>query len=141
MQKPKVLFLCTGNTARSQMAEAWLRKYAGDRMEAFSAGLVPGTIHPFTVSVMEQAGLDMSQQYSKSLKEYLGKVHFSYLITVCVKAEEKCPIFPSMGQRLFWPFEDPAAYQGTDEQRLAKFREIRDLIKDQVLSWLVSIDA
>ena len=141
MRKPKVLFLCTGNTARSQMAEAWLRKYAGDRMEVYSAGLEPGTIHPFTVSVMEQAGLDMSKHYSKSLKEYLGKVHFSYLITVCDKAEEKCPIFPGMGQRLFWPFEDPAAYQGSDEQRLAKFRDVRDLIEEKLLNWLETTNA
>jgi arsenate reductase len=141
MRKQKILFLCTGNTARSQMAEAWLRKYAGDRMEVYSAGLAPGTINPFTVSVMEQAGLDMSQHYSKSLKEYLGKVHFSYLITVCDKAEEKCPIFPGMGQRLFWPFEDPAAYQGSDEQRLAKFREVRDLIEEKLLNWLETTNA
>ena len=141
MKKYKVLFLCTGNTARSQIGEAWLRKYAGDRMEVFSAGLEPGIIHPYTVQVMEEAGIDMSQYHSKSLKEYLGKIHFSFLITVCDKAEEKCPIFPGMGQRLFWPFEDPAAFQGSEIEKLTRFREVRDQIEKKVLAWLDTINS
>ena len=93
-KKLKVLFLCTGNTARSQMAEGWLRKAAGERFEVYSAGLEPSVVNPLTIRVMEEAGVDMGGAYSKSLGEFIGKVHFGYLITVCSKAEEKCPIFP-----------------------------------------------
>jgi len=130
--KPKILFLCTGNTARSQMAEGFLRKYAGDRFEVFSAGLEPGFINPLTIQVMEEKGMDMSGYYSKGLDQFLGKVHFAYLITVCSRADEKCPIFPGMGQRLHWPFEDPAAFQGSPEEKLAKFRQVRDEIEAKV---------
>ena len=100
MKKLRVLFLCTGNSARSQMAEALLRKLAGDRYEVHSAGLEPTVIHPLTVKVLEEIGIDASKQYAKPLTDYLGKTHFSYLITVCSKAEERCPIFPGVGQRL-----------------------------------------
>ena len=130
--KPKILFLCTGNSARSQMAEGFLRKYAGDRFEVFSAGLEPGFINPLTIQVMEEKGMDMSGYYSKGLDQFLGKVHFAYLITVCSRADEKCPIFPGMGQRLHWPFEDPAAFQGSPEEKLAKFRQVRDEIEAKV---------
>ena len=130
--KPKVLFLCTGNSARSQMAEAFLRKYAGDRFEAYSAGLEPGMINPLTIQVMEECGVDMSGQHSKGLDTYLGKVNFAYLITVCSQADEKCPFFPGMGRRLHWFFEDPAAFQGEPEQKLAKFRKVRDEIEVKV---------
>ncbi len=132
MTKPKVLFLCTGNSARSQMAEGFLRQYAGDRFEVFSAGLEPGFINPLTIQVMEEKGVDMSGHYSKGLDQFLGKVHFAYLITVCSRADEKCPIFPGMGQRLHWPFEDPAAFQGGPEEKLTKFREVRDEIEAKV---------
>jgi arsenate reductase (thioredoxin) len=130
--KPKVLFLCTGNTARSQMAEGFLRKYAGDRFEVLSAGLEPGLINPLTIQVMEERGVDMAGHYSKGLDQFLGKVHFAYLITVCSQADEKCPIFPGMGQRLHWPFDDPAAFQGNPEEKLAKFRQVRDEIEAKV---------
>jgi arsenate reductase (thioredoxin) len=130
--KPKVLFLCTGNTARSQMAEGFLCKYAGERFEVFSAGLEPSFINPLTIQVMEEKGVNMSGHYSKGLDQFLGKVHFAYLITVCSRADEKCPIFPGMGQRLHWPFEDPAAFQGSSEEKLAKFREVRDEIEAKV---------
>ena len=136
MNKPKVLFLCTGNSARSQMAEAFLRQYGGERFEAFSAGLEPSVIHPLTVQVMEEAGVDMSGHFAKGLTRYLGKVHFGYLITVCSRAEEKCPIFPGMGTRLHWAFEDPAAFQGTPEEKLARFRQVRDQIENVVKEWL-----
>lgn len=99
MNKPKVLFLCTGNSARSQMAEAFLRKYGGERFEVFSAGLEPSVINPLTVKVMEEIGVDMSGHFAKGLTQYLGKVHFSYLVTVCSRADEKCPIFPGLGAR------------------------------------------
>jgi arsenate reductase len=136
MSKTRVLFMCTGNTARSQMAEAFLRSYGGDRYEACSAGLEPLEINPLTIAVMEERGFDLSGQYAKGLKEFLGKVHFGYLITVCDRAERECPTFPGMGIREFWPFEDPAAFEGTEDERLAKFREVRDAIEGRVREWI-----
>jgi arsenate reductase len=136
MKKIKVLFLCTGNTARSQMAEALLRNYAGERFDVYSAGLEPGTLNPFTVKVLEEIGLDTSEQYAKGLDTYMGKHHFGYLVTVCSKAEEKCPVFPGMGVRLHWPFDDPAALEGSDEEKLQKFRQVRDQIDAVVRSWV-----
>ncbi len=134
--KQKVLFLCTGNSARSQMAESILRKQAGDRYESFSAGLEPKDVHPYTVRVLEEKGYDLAGQYSKSLNEYLGKVKFDYLITVCGNAEERCPYFPGMGSRLHWPFDDPAAVAGSDVDQLNAFRSTRDAIENQILDWL-----
>jgi len=139
MPKLKVLFLCTGNSARSQMAEAFLRKYGNDYFDVFSAGLEPKGINPFTIQVMEEIEIDMSQHTSKDLKQYLGKTHFGYLITVCDRAEQNCPIFPGMGMRLHWSFEDPAAFEGKQEDKLAKFREIRDQIDERVRSWLMEM--
>lgn len=142
MQKTRVLFLCTGNTARSQMAEAFLRKYGGDRLEAYSAGLEPSEINPYVYQVMEEVGLDLSGQRSKNVSEYMGKVHFGYLITVCANAEEKCPaVFPGMGQRQFWPFDDPAAFEGADEEKLSKFREVRDRIEQRIKDWLAELES
>ncbi|MCA1962214.1 MAG: arsenate reductase ArsC [Desulfomonile sp.] len=137
--KPKVLFLCTHNSARSQMAEAFVKKYAGDRIEAKSAGLEPGRLNVFAKRVMEEAGCDMSGHYAKDVKEFLSTEHFGYVITVCAQAEERCPIFPGAAIRLHWPLEDPAAFEGTEEARLAKFREIRDLIDARVKEWLDEI--
>ena len=136
MEKPRVLFLCTGNSARSQMAEALLRKMAGNHFEVHSAGLEPTVIHPMTVKVLEEIGIDTSEQYAKPLTTYLGKTHFSYLITVCSKAEERCPFFPGMGQRLHWPFDDPADFDGSDKERLDFFRTIRDQIQARIQQWL-----
>jgi arsenate reductase len=137
-QRPQVIFLCTHNTARSQMAEAWLRKHAGDRFEVYSAGFEPTDINPLTRRVMAEVGLDLGGQYSKGVKEYLGKINFAYVIIVCARAEKTCPTaFPSISQqRLFWPFEDPAAFQGTAEEKVAKFREIRDQIDGRIRQWL-----
>ena len=137
MNKPKVLFLCTGNSARSQMAEAFLRKYAGDYFEVFSAGLEPKGLNPLTIQVMQEIGFDMSGHTSKDLIQFLGKTHFGYLITVCDHAEKNCPIFPGMGVRLHWSIEDPAAMEGTREEKLANFREIRDVIDEKVRLWLI----
>ena len=139
--KAKVLFLCTGNSARSQMAEALLRKYAGDRFEAYSAGLEPKGVNPHTVRVLDDIGIDTSQHRSKSLREYLGRVNFGYLITVCSDAEQNCPIFPGVSVRLHWPFEDPAKFEGTHEEKLAKFREVRDQISARLKAWLVEMHA
>ena len=137
MRKAKVLFLCTGNSARSQMAEAFLRKYGDDRFEAYSAGLEPKNINPYTVRVMDEVGFSLDGQYSKSLTVYLGKVHFGYVITVCDNADERCPTaFPGMGQRLHWGFEDPAAFTGQEEETLTKFREVRDQIEGRIRGWL-----
>jgi arsenate reductase len=136
MTKPRVLFLCTGNSARSQMAEALLRRHAGQHFEVFSAGLEPKGDHPMTITVMEEIGIDMGGHRSKQLMGFAGKVHFGYLITVCGSAEEKCPIFPGMGLRLHWPFDDPAAAQGNEQERLAVFRRVRDEIQNKILAWL-----
>ncbi len=136
MQKTKVIFLCTGNKARSQMAEAFLRKYAGDHFEVYSAGFNPEPIHPYTFQVMRELGYDLSGQHSKDLAQYLGKENFGIVITLCQKAEEDCPTFPGVSTRLFWPVEDPAAFQGTEEQELAKFREVRDQINEKIKTWL-----
>jgi arsenate reductase len=136
MSKARVLVLCTGNSAGSQMAEAVLRKYAGEHFEVYSAGLEPKGLNPYTVKVLEEIGVDTSQHYSKTLDTFMGKVHFGYLITVCSNAEENCPIFPGMGMRMHWPFEDPAAFVGSEEETLQKFREIRDQIDARVREWL-----
>ena len=140
MTKTKVLFLCTGNSARSQMAEALLRKHGDKLFEVYSAGLEPAGVNPYTVRVMEELGIDMSNHSSKSLSEYLGKVHFGYLITVCSNADEKCPtVFPGMGKRLHWPFDDPAALDGSDEEKLTKFRQVRDKIEKKIKAWLSEV--
>ena len=136
MRKTKVLFLCTGNSARSQMAEAFLRKYAGNLFEVYSAGLLPKGINPLTIQVMEEIGFEMSQHTSKDLLQYMGKVHFGYLITVCDRAEKKCPIFPGMGLRLHWPIEDPAEFIGTEKEIIARFRAARDQIDLKIRAWL-----
>ena len=141
-RKRKVLFICTGNSARSQMAEALLRKHGGERFEVYSAGLDPSVINPYTLKVMEEAGYDMSGHSAKSVKEYLGKEHFAYAITVCSKAEERCPgTFPSVIHRLHWPFDDPAAFEGSDEDKAAFFGVIRDQIEAKIKSWLKELDA
>jgi arsenate reductase len=141
MNKIKVLFLCSSNSARSQMAEAFLRSNAGEKYEAYSAGLEPKGIHPLTGKVMDEIGIDISDQYSKPLKDYMGKVHFGYLITVCDEAEEKCPrTFPGMGRRLHWSFEDPVQFTGKEGEKINKFREIRDLIRQKVQDWVNNPD-
>ena len=136
MDKIRVLFLCTGNSARSQMAEAILRNAAPNQFEVFSAGLEPGAINPLTIQVLKEIGLDASKQVAKGLDTFMGKVSFDYLIIVCSNAEERCPFFPGMGQRLHWPFDDPAAFSGSDEDKDAKFQEIRDQISERIFAWL-----
>lgn len=134
--KPRVLFLCTGNTARSQMAEAFLRREAGESFEVYSAGLEPGVIHPFTRQVMTEVGLDLAGQYSKDARLFMGQVSFDYVITVCDQAAANCPVFPGGGLRLHWSFEDPAAAAGPDAERLAGFRRVRDEIEARIRLWL-----
>jgi arsenate reductase len=138
VSKTRVLFLCTQNSARSQMAEALLRKHGGDRFEAYSAGVSAAEeIHPYTIQVMEEIGVDMSGHRAKGLREYMGKMHFGYLIIVCARAEENCPtVFPGVGIRFSWLFEDPRRFEGTEEEKLEKFREVRDKIEERILNWL-----
>ena len=132
----KVLFLCTGNSCRSQMAEAWLRFLGGASFEVYSAGLEPHGINPGTIAVMEEVGIDLSSHRSKNLDEYKGKIEFDYLITVCGNADERCPYFPGMGTRMHWPFKDPAAFTGPEDEKLAVFRKVRDQIKARIEQWL-----
>lgn len=134
--KPKVLILCTGNSARSQMAEGLLRALAGEHFEAHSAGTEPkGSILPEVQEVMREIGIDLSGQSPKSVSEYLGKSVFAHVITVCADAEEKCPaIFLNMGTHEHWPFEDPA--KADEEQRLETSRRVRDQIEQRLRLWL-----
>jgi arsenate reductase (thioredoxin) len=137
MSKQRVIFLCTGNSARSQMAEAFLRKYGGEYFEAHSAGLEPKGLNPLTVKVMDEVGIDISSQKSKGVNTYLGKTLFQYLITVCDDADKNCPtVWLGVNTRMHWSFEDPAKFEGTEEERLAKFREIRDLIEKKIKEWV-----
>lgn len=138
MTKEKVLFLCTGNSARSQMAEALLRKHAGERYDVFSAGLEPKGINPYTVRVMNEIGISLDGQWSKDIRTYLGKVTFGRLITVCGDAEKNCPtaFLLSAGHHEHWGFDDPAAFAGTDEDTLEKFRGVRNQIDEKIQAWL-----
>ena len=139
MSKPKVLFLCTGNSARSQMAEGLLRALAGEHFDVFSAGTEPkGRILPEVEESLREVGIDTSMQWSKSVMEYLGKVNFGYVITVCADAEENCPaVFLNMGTHEHWPFDDPAKFAGDDETRLTSTRRVRDQIENRLRLWLV----
>jgi arsenate reductase len=142
MSIQRVLFLCTGNSARSQMAEAFLRKYGSGRFEPHSAGLQPKGINPLTVKVMNEAGIDLSAQASKGIETYLGKMHFQYLITVCDDADQNCPtVWSGVNTRMHWSFEDPARFEGTEEEKLAKFREVRDLIEQRIKVWIAEQNA
>ena len=139
--KLKVLFLCTSNSCRSQIAEAYLRKYGGDFYEAHSAGLEPVGIHPLTVQVLQEAGISLDGHTSKYVSVYLGKVNFGYLITVCDNAEKNCPTtFLGISHRLHWALDDPAKFIGTPEETVAKFRQVRDQIDLLVQDFLVGED-
>jgi arsenate reductase len=129
--KPKVLFLCTGNSARSQMAEGYLRHIASDKFTAMSAGIEPKGLNPLAVEVMEEIGVDISKQESKDVASLLGQ-HIPYVVTVCDNAKERCPIFPGMWKFLRWSFIDPAAVQGSRDKKLQAFREARDQIIAQI---------
>jgi arsenate reductase len=119
------------------MAEGFLKKYAVDKFEAKSAGLEPKEIHPLTKMVMEEIGINLEEHYAKPLSDFMGKTHFGYLVTVCEEAEKRCAsTFPGMGKRIHVPFGDPAAFEGTEEEKIEKFREIRDLIDQWIKSWL-----
>jgi arsenate reductase len=126
--KKRVLILCTGNSARSQMAEGLLRQAAGDRFEVESAGIKPGQVRPEAIAVMKELGIDISGHRSKSVDEFAGR-SFDYVLTVCDNAKESCPIFPGHANRLHHNFNDPAVVQGSEEHRLGVFRRVRDEIQ------------
>lgn len=139
----KVLFLCTGNSARSQMAEALLRKHAGSAVEVFSAGLKPKGVHPYTVQVMDEIGIDIRHHTSDHVNDVVGNHYFSAIITVCADADENCPsgIYALGSRKLHWPFDDPAAATGDAEAVLAVFRDVRDQIDRKVAAWVADLKA
>ena len=129
MEKKRVLILCTGNSARSQMAEGLLRHDAGDRFEVESAGTKPGIVRPEAIAAMDELGVDISRHRSKHVDEFEGQ-HFDYVITVCDNAKEACPVFFGATTRLHHSFDDPAARNGSDEERLTLFRRVRGELRD-----------
>lgn len=135
--RARVMFLCTGNSCRSQMAEGLLRAMAGNRFEVYSAGLEPVPIAEMACRVMGEIGIDISGHRPKSVLDFLGREHFGYLITVCDRADALCPIFPGVSTRLHWPMKDPAQATGTEEQRLDAFRQTRDALMFKISSWLM----
>ncbi len=139
MKRDKVLFVCIHNSARSQMAEAFLNQIAGDRFEAKSAGLEPGVLNPLAVEVMQELGIDISANQTKDVFEMYKKGEiYSFVITVCDGANaERCPIFPGIVSRLHWSFNDPAALQGSQEEKLEAAREIRDQIRTAVSRFIM----
>ncbi len=135
--KPKVLFLCTGNSARSQMAEGYLRHVAGDRFEPLSAGIEPQGLNPLAIEAMQEIGIDISKQKSKDVVSFLGQ-YIPYIVTVCDNARERCPIFPRTFKFLHWSFPDPAAAMGSHEAKPAVFRRVRDEIAQKIDKELIS---
>jgi arsenate reductase len=132
-----VLFLCVHNSARSQMAEGLLRHIGGDRFEAYSAGSEATEVRPLAIRAMAEVGIDISGQRSKTTDEFAGQ-EFDEVIAVCDDAKEACPYFPAAGHRRSWPFEDPSAAEGTEDERLAVFRRVRDEIEARIRSELVA---
>jgi arsenate reductase (thioredoxin) len=132
---PRVLFLCTGNAARSQMAEGLLRHLAGDRFEVFSAGTHPVGLHPLAVEAMQDLGADISGHRSKHMSEFSDQ-KFEFVITVCDRAKDSCPRWPHAATVLHWSFEDPASVQGTPEELRRSFRKVRDEIRGQIEGFL-----
>ena len=133
--KRRVLFLCTHNSARSQMAEGDLRALAGDRFEVESAGTEETRVNPLAIRAMAEVGIDLSGHRSKTLDRFLGE-RWDYVITVCDSANQRCPVFPRSGRRLHWSFEDPSEASGPEDERLRVFRRIRDEISAQVRAWI-----
>ena len=138
-ERRRVLFLCTHNSARSQMAEGLLRHLGGERFEACSAGTEATHVRPLATRVMHELGIDISGQESKTLERYLEQP-FDYVITVCDTANETCPVFPGASRRLHWSFEDPAQATGTEEERLRVFRSVRNRIRERIQAELLPQD-
>ena len=135
MDKTRVLFLCTHNSARSQMAEGFLRAMAGDRFEAQSAGTEKTSVNPLAIRAMAERGIDLGGHTSK-VYDGLMQERWDYLVTVCDDANERCPIVPGSIKRLHWSFEDPSRAKGTEEERLQVFRRVRDQIQQRLGEWL-----
>ena len=135
--KKKILILCTGNSCRSQMAEGYFRNMVGDRLEVFSAGLAPSVVNPTAISVMKEDGVDISNQTSKNVDQFVGQ-QFDYIITVCDNAKEHCPNFPGKAERIHWSFEDPAEATGTDEEVFNVFRKVRNQIKEKIDEFIIT---
>jgi arsenate reductase len=135
MARRRVLFLCTHNSARSQMAEGLLRRLAGDRFEVASAGTEATRVHPLALRVMQEVGIDLGGHTSKTVDTLLDRP-WDYVITVCDQANERCPVFPGRTTRLHWSFDDPSQATGTEAQRLDTFRRVRDEIRERLRSWL-----
>ncbi|HKA32773.1 MAG TPA: arsenate reductase ArsC [Candidatus Binatia bacterium] len=129
MPKQRVLVLCTGNAARSQMAEGLLRHDAGDRFEVESAGIMPSQVRPEAIAVMKEIGIDITSHRSKHVDEFAGQ-GFDYVLTVCDNAKESCPVYPGHANRMHRNFEDPSNAEGTEEERLAVFRRVRDEMRE-----------
>lgn len=138
MNKQRVLILCTGNSARSQMAEGLLRWIAGDRFDVFSAGTKPGIVRPEAITAMQDLGIDISTHRSKHVDEFRD-APFDYVITVCDNAKEACPVFPAATTLIHWSFTDPAAVEGDEPTRLNAFRQIRDEIAVRFKGWLADV--
>jgi arsenate reductase len=136
MAKKKIVFFCTGNSIRSQMAEAFVRNYAGDHFDVYSAGFEPRVVHPYTLKVMKELGYDLTGHNSKDVNQLIEKENFEIVITVCSDAEKRCPVIPGVKTKLHWPFEDPVPFIGTEEEKLARFREVRERIDERVKNWL-----
>lgn len=134
-ERKRVLILCTGNSARSQMAEGLLRDMAGDSFDVVSAGTIASSVRPQAIEVMDEIGIDISAHRSKSLDEFL-ETPFDYVITVCDNANENCPIFPGAARRIHWSFDDPADASGSDEQKLEVFRRVRDEIRARLIQFV-----
>lgn len=137
MEKRRVIFICTHNSARSQMAEGFLRALAGDTFEVFSAGTEASEVRPEAIQVMAEVGIDISGQESKSLEPFVGEA-FSWVITVCDRARESCPVFPGAERAAHWQFDDPAEASGTQEERLKVFRRVRDEIRDRMRLFILT---
>jgi arsenate reductase len=136
-EKQRVLILCTGNSARSQMAEGLLRDIAGFRFEVASAGVAPSHVRPEAIEAMKEIGIDISTHRSKSVDEFAGQ-EFDFVITVCDNANEQCPVFPGKTKRIHWSFDDPAAAEGNEEERLKIFRRVRDEIRGRLEQFIAS---
>src|SRR3954470_11054092 len=136
----QILILCTGNSARSQMAEGLLRTLAGDRFAVFSAGSKHSIVNPHAITAMDERGIDIRSQRSKHLNEYLSQP-FDYVITVCDNAAETCPLFPGAARRIHWSFPDPAAVTGSESELMESFRQVRDDIEAQLKTWLATLAA
>jgi len=140
VNKEKVLFVCIHNSARSQMAEELLRKYAGDRFEVASAGIEPGRLNPFVIKVLQELDIDITGKKTQKVADLVADGReYDYVITVCDEASaERCPVFPGIQQRMHWGFVDPSGFKGTDEERMNRTREVREQIRQKIKEWMES---